>query len=258
MVRNLAVALALTILSGWDVSSAQTAAPRAASAKLPDGRTITMPSIVQKSLPVMAQGMQVPAGNVDIETVVTATGTVGHVRVSKSPDRSGALDRACLDAVQQWRFRPAENNGRPLAALVIVRFSVSQPDPSRPALVDASLTTVDDTPAPAEWRAPEGETQPVSPSPSGGVQWPSVIREISPSYTAEAMRAKIMGAVELEIVVAPDGTVGAAKITKSLDSTHGLDRAALVAARYWLFAPGTKGGVPVPTRVGLVLEFRLH
>jgi TonB family protein len=257
MVGNLVVALALTILSGWDVSSAQTAAPRASPVRLP-GPSLTMPSIEQKSLPVMAQGMQVPVGNVDIETVVSATGTVGHVRVSKSPDRSGALDRACLAALQQWRFRPAESNGRPLAALVMVRFSVSQPDSSRPAAVDASLATVDETPAPAEWRAPEGESQPVSPSPSAGVLWPSVIREVSPSYTPEAMRAKIMGTVELEIVVAADGTVGAARITKSLDSTYGLDRAALIAARYWLFAPGTRAGVPVPTRVVLMLEFRLH
>jgi len=72
------------------------------------------------------------------------------------------------------------------------------------------------------------------------------------------MRAKIMGSVEMEVIVGPDGTVVAAQITKGLDAEHGLDTAALVAARYWLFNPGTRDGTPVPTRVGLILEFRLH
>lgn len=72
------------------------------------------------------------------------------------------------------------------------------------------------------------------------------------------MRGKIVGQVEMELIVAPDGTVGAAQITKSLDAEYGLDNAALVAARYWLFNPGTREGAPVPTKVALVLEFRLN
>ena len=72
------------------------------------------------------------------------------------------------------------------------------------------------------------------------------------------MRAKLQGSVELEIVVLENGTVGDVRITKSLDRPSGLDDAAIEAAKKWKFLPGMKDGKPVATRVGLVLEFRLH
>jgi protein TonB len=95
-------------------------------------------------------------------------------------------------------------------------------------------------------------------APGNGVSWPTVLREVKPKYTPDAMRAKLQGAVELEIVVKEDGTVGEVRVTKSLDKASGLDDAAIEAAKKWLFEPGKKDGKPVSTRVGLVLEFRLH
>lgn len=96
-------------------------------------------------------------------------------------------------------------------------------------------------------------------APGNGVSWPEVRREEKPKYTSDAMRAKIQGQVELEIVVLENGTVGEVRVTKSLDRTYGLDIAAMEAAKKWVFLPGKdKDGKPVPTRVGLVLEFRLH
>jgi len=94
--------------------------------------------------------------------------------------------------------------------------------------------------------------------PGNGVSWPSIVREEKPKYTSDAMRAKIQGQVELEIVVLENGTVGEVRVTKSLDRTYGLDQAAMEAARKWVFLPGKREGVAVATRVGLVLEFRLH
>lgn len=94
--------------------------------------------------------------------------------------------------------------------------------------------------------------------PGNGVTWPTVLREERPKYTSDAMRAKIQGQVELEIVVLENGTVGDVRVTKSLDRNYGLDEAAKEAARKWLFKPGVREGLPVATRVGLVLEFRLH
>ena len=94
--------------------------------------------------------------------------------------------------------------------------------------------------------------------PGNGVSWPSIVREEKPKYTSDAMRAKIQGQVELEIVVLENGTVGEVRVTKSLDRTYGLDQAAMDAARKWVFLPGKREGVAVATRVGLVLEFRLH
>jgi protein TonB len=95
-------------------------------------------------------------------------------------------------------------------------------------------------------------------APGNGVTSPAPIREVKPNYTPDAMRLKLTGEVHLEIVVLEDGTVGAVRVTKSLDRPSGLDDAAIAAAKKWLFTPGMKDGKAVATRVGLILEFRLH
>ena len=92
-----------------------------------------------------------------------------------------------------------------------------------------------------------------------GIQNPVLLREIKPTYTSDAMRAKIQGSVELEVVVLADGTVGDVKVTKSLDRVNGLDQEAIKAAKQWRFRPAMdREGKPVPVYVGLILDFRLH
>ena len=87
---------------------------------------------------------------------------------------------------------------------------------------------------------------------------PSPIRSVQPTYTSEAMQAKIQGRVELEVMVLTNGTVGDVRITQSLDRMRGLDVEAVKAARQWLFCPGTRGGQPVDVLVKLILDFVLH
>jgi len=94
--------------------------------------------------------------------------------------------------------------------------------------------------------------------PGNGVELPRVIQEIRPQYTADAMRAKVQGTVWVECVVLPDGTVGEATITKSLDSVFGLDHEALKAAKRWRFIPGRRLGQPVPVLVTIELTFTLR
>jgi TonB family protein len=94
--------------------------------------------------------------------------------------------------------------------------------------------------------------------PGNGVENPRLIREVKPQYTADAMRAKIQGAVWLECVVLPDGTVGDVRVVRSLDSTFGLDQEAIRAAKQWRFQPGTRFGEPVPVLVTIELTFTLR
>ncbi|HSL23282.1 MAG TPA: TonB family protein [Vicinamibacterales bacterium] len=94
--------------------------------------------------------------------------------------------------------------------------------------------------------------------PGSGVEIPRVLREVKPAYTADAMRAKIQGIVELEAVVLPDGSVGEVSITRSLDRTFGLDNEAIKAVRQWRFIPGTRLGKPVPVLVTIELTFTLR
>jgi periplasmic protein TonB len=94
--------------------------------------------------------------------------------------------------------------------------------------------------------------------PGNGVSLPRVLREVKPQYTSDAMRAKVQGTVLLECVVRPDGSVGDVQVIRSLDSTFGLDQQAVIAARQWRFAPGTRMGEPVPVLITIELTFTLR
>ena len=91
-----------------------------------------------------------------------------------------------------------------------------------------------------------------------GVTSPVVVYDPKPKYTADAMRAKVQGIVEMSAVVMPDGTVTDVQITRSLDQSFGLDEEAKRTARLWRFRPGTLKGEPVPVRIRLELTFNLR
>jgi TonB family protein len=93
-----------------------------------------------------------------------------------------------------------------------------------------------------------------------GVTSPQLIKEVKPNYTGDAMRAKLQGVVEMEAVVLPDGSVdpNRIKITRSLDSTFGLDQQAIIAVKQWRFRPGTFKGQPVAVIVNVELTFTLR
>ncbi len=94
--------------------------------------------------------------------------------------------------------------------------------------------------------------------PGNGVLMPVIITEVKPSYTADAMRAKIQGVVMVEAVVLPDGGVGQVQVVRSLDPTFGLDQEAIKAVKRWRFRPGTRLGQPVPVLVEIELTFTLR
>jgi protein TonB len=96
--------------------------------------------------------------------------------------------------------------------------------------------------------------------PGDGATQPVLIKEVKPLYTAQAMSAKLQGRVEMDAVVLADGSVDPAsiRITRSLDSTFGLDQQAIIAVKQWRFRPGTFKGQPVAVRVGVELTFTLR
>lgn len=94
--------------------------------------------------------------------------------------------------------------------------------------------------------------------PGNGVTMPTVLSEVKPSYTAEAMRAKVQGAVMVEAIVREDGSVGQVRIVRSLDRTFGLDEEALRAVKNWRFRPGKHQGRNVAVIVEIELTFTLR
>jgi protein TonB len=94
--------------------------------------------------------------------------------------------------------------------------------------------------------------------PGNGVSWPRLVRDVRPAYTAEAMRARISGSVGLSCVVDRDGSVRDCRLTRSLDRRHGLDQAAIRAARLWRFLPARRQDEAVPVRVTIDMDFSLR
>lgn len=95
--------------------------------------------------------------------------------------------------------------------------------------------------------------------PGSGIQDPKLVKEVTPKYTSEAMRAKIQGQVWLEVVIRKDGTVGEVKVVKSLDAVNGLDQEAIKAAKAWLFQPATlkSTGQAIDYLATIELSFRI-
>ena len=121
----------------------------------------------------------------------------------------------------------------------------------------------------AQSTAPPATQTPPSPSPSGQapdvytigrnrVTPPKVVTEVRPTYTAEAMRARIQGVVRLRGIVERDGTISNIEVRESLDATNGLDQSAIDALKQWRFQPGTLDGNPVRVMVSVDLRFVLR
>ena len=94
----------------------------------------------------------------------------------------------------------------------------------------------------------------------GGARFdmPTVVRSVKPQYTAEAMRARVQGAVVVRAIVQADGTVRDVQVVRSLDPVFGLDQEAVRAATQWRFRPALMAGQPVPMAITIELVFSLR
>jgi TonB family protein len=84
------------------------------------GSGITPPQLLREVRPdytedARRQGIE---GDVVLEIVVRADGTVGDVRIIKG--LGGGLERRAVDAVRQWRFSPARRLGAAVDVMVEV------------------------------------------------------------------------------------------------------------------------------------------
>lgn len=196
------------------------------------------------------------SGVVDVQVAVDRDGKILQTRIDKPNATLAALERVSLDAVAHSTFRaPVDQRGGPVATLSIVHMTFTARGADGRPIVTASMAP----PLLAVTRTlpgrPEGEVFTYS---SPGLRTPVVIRRIDPTYTSDAMHAKIVGEVRLDAIVLPDGTIADLRVKKSLDDTHGLDQAAMLAASYWLFSPAMVGNRPVACSVVIVMEFILH
>lgn len=86
---------------------------------------------------------------------------------------------------------------------------------------------------------------------------PQLIRYVPPSYPALARQAGIEGTVLLRVVVGTDGKVESATVIQS-DVTPAMEKAAMAAARKFLFKPAKQRTVPVRASMAVPIRFKLH
>lgn len=98
-----------------------------------------------------------------------------------------------------------------------------------------------------------GRALPRFPKPDVG---PSPIRMPQPSYTEEAIRNNVTGAVVLRVVIDERGGVQVLEVLRSVPE---LDAEAIrVVESQWRFRPATRAGRPVATLSDLRVRFVLH
>jgi TonB family protein len=65
-------------------------------------------------------------GNVILEAIIRADGTVGEISVLRCTQPHAGFEEAAIDAVRQWLYEPATQNGRPVDVYftVVVEFQL--------------------------------------------------------------------------------------------------------------------------------------
>src|SRR5262245_53603327 len=180
-------------------------------------------------------------GVVELEVVVSTTGTVGDVRVTKSLDTKYGLDQRAIEAARQWVFEPGMKDGRavPVFVTIIIEFH-----PLEYTLAPVNIIAGDKFYKDAYSLLHPQLVQ------------PKIVRSVDPKYASDGSPAKLRGIVEVEAVVGTDGTVSRARVAQTLNPRF--DKSALEAVRRWVFEPGRLNGQPVPVVVQLMLEFPLR
>ena len=163
-------------------------------------------------------------GTVVVEAKIDTTGTVTDTRIVRG--RSAALDRAAARALEQWRFEPATQAGRPIVSSYRVGFEFAL-EPAAGHLAPLEV--------------------------GGDVKPPRRLDAPLPIYPNEAWAAGITGDVLVRAVIDATGAVADVEVLKGLP--YGLTEAAVEAIRRWRFKPATRRGQPVAVYRNLSVRF---
>ncbi len=86
---------------------------------------------------------------------------------------------------------------------------------------------------------------------------PVILVKTMPSYTDDAIKAKVQGVVLLQAIIRKNGRVDSFKVLRGLG--HGLEEKAIQEiASNWKFRPGTKDGRPVDVLATIEVTFNLR
>jgi TonB family protein len=89
------------------------------------GNGVETPRLLREVKPqYTAQAMRAKIqGEVLLECVVQADGTIGKISVVRSLDSTFGLDQEAIKAARQWRFAPGTRFGQPVNVLVTIQIA---------------------------------------------------------------------------------------------------------------------------------------
>ena len=171
-------------------------------------------------------------GKVFLKFMVNVDGSVSDVSVLKG---KAIFQKAAIDAISQFRFKPAEHNGKVVAVWITqpIGFSLGSTD------TDLQLTS----PVPIDADGNEVEF----PEFFEVEAKPELLQSVKSVYPPRVT-------VRLELKVNVDGSVSDVKVLKGPEEFH---QAAIDAISQYRFKPGTLNGKVVPVRMPQSIIFRL-
>jgi TonB family protein len=234
------------------------------------GGTIKPPTRIVNVKPVypeIAQSARVQ-GVVICEALIGPDGKVADAHILRSIP---LLDQAALDAVRQWEFTPTTLNGNPVPVIMTttVNFTLDGGTPGlgmpvRDGGMQQAAAIAEQYAAAREAAAAGGlpvkygqaaDWPPEAIRVGGGIKPPTKILDVRPVYPEVAEKARVQGIVICEVLIRPDGTVGDARVLRSIPL---LDQAAFNAVLQWVFTPTLLNGNAVPVIMTVTVNFALE
>jgi TonB family protein len=171
-------------------------------------------------------------GVVILEAHTDEKGNVASVRILRSIP---VLDQAAVDAVKQWKYEPLILEGKARKAIftVTVRFMLKSGDKEKDLEKFAQGAV-----------KAEGEIAP-----------PKLVRSVDPVYPEEARQARVQGVVILSVKTDAEGHVVDAMVLRSIPQ---LNKAAIDAAKQWVYEPLMLNGKATPVVFTVTVRFQLN
>jgi TonB family protein len=199
------------------------------------------------------------------------------ISMQKAAQNVEAMIGSATQAVRQWQYAPPADG--PISFNVPVHFGPPPPPPPPPPPAGepgVSRRNAPPPPPPPPPRTssrpgpmPEAPPPPPPPPPDwarqdasdpplrvgGTIKPPTKLKNVNPVYPQEAQDAKVQGVVIIEARIERDGTVGRARVLRSIPM---LDDAAVDAVRQWEFTPTLLNGAPMPVMMTVTVNFTLQ
>jgi TonB family protein len=188
-------------------------------------------------------------GQLRIEMVIDAKGSVKAARIAQPLPGTNEYDGKTLEAAKDWKFVPARKDDKavPVVATMVVDVAMRPLANANNRVGLGARVSIEGADDPFVDGAITADDPDVV---------PKRVKFVPPHYPVAAMQAGQGGEVLIEAVVMPDGTVGRARIVRSVEIQ--IDKASLEAAKQQVYAPPTKGGQPVSVLILMVMNFKMQ